>query len=84
MNFTTCQPSEIAIGHRFTYTPTSKARAGEIAHYRVAAVDVPLSPWVKPGCVRLVADEPEWGNVLITPRSLRQSYGWARDEQATP
>jgi hypothetical protein len=39
---------------------------GQIAHYHVAAVDVPLLDFE---ASLVVADEPEWGNVLITPSS---------------
>ena len=44
---------------------------GRVAHYRLTAV-------------KLEADEPEWGDVTIRPEGLATSYGWARDEQATP
>ena len=50
------------IGDRLMYmTPD-----GQIAHYHVAAVDVPLLDFE---ASLVVADEPEWGNVLITPSS---------------
>jgi hypothetical protein len=70
--------TRVAVGDRFTYTN----KVGDVAHYRVADRDVTDYDG-NPGFLRLVADEGSGrGTVLITPRSLFSSYGWARDETA--
>jgi hypothetical protein len=70
------QAPAVAVGDRFSYTTPD----GRTAHYRVE-LDVVAAHG--PGFVRLVADEPEWGDVTIRPEGLASSYGWTREQGAT-